>query len=158
MSFDADFNYGNATTYLSDGQDSLDSMIAKTEGDISMLANITMPHVDEKITALEERKTLYNVGKTMYNELQGYVDDIEALEPSDKTILHDFYYGYVEPSEPKDMWMTRMLKNAVTGNLLLDVEMVVNGNLTSEEANLMTELVCENYPITGNIVELQFVM
>lgn len=155
MSFDSTFDYSGALTFLTDQiENSVNVEIGVIESKLtdlnaipSALNYITLPEIQTQTntkTALESTRST----------LQGLISEIgivTSLPTEDKTMIYDFYTNSV--GEPLPQWMGRMLYNSDT--LVTQIANLTAETLTSEQASMMAEYICNMNPIHVNVYRQQ---
>lgn len=154
MSFDSEFDYSGSITYIDNRTDTINVAVSAITTKLSNLSAvdssfdyITAP----EIASLNHTSNVYSTMVSNLQALKGEIGTVTGLTSGDKAKLYSFYTDTIQ--EPKERWMARMIYN--TTGLVADAGNVIAGNLTSNQATLVAELVCAKYPINGIAHQLQ---
>lgn len=154
MSFDSLFDYTGSITFIDVRTDTINVEVSTITTKLSDLAAVDSSFdylTAPKITSLTHTQNVYDTMVSNLQELKGEINIVTSLNSADKANLYSFYTGSVEESISD--WMSRMIYN--TSGLIVEAENVLSGNLTSDQSNLMAELVCSKYPIKGIVHQVQ---
>ena len=154
MSFDSEFDYTGSITFINNRTDTINVEVSSITTKLADLANVDAAFdylTTPEMTSLNHTKNVYNTMVSNLQTLKGEINIVTALGSNDKANLYSFFTDSV--AEPKQQWMTRMIYN--TTGLASDAGNVIGGSLTSDQANLVAELVCQKYQIAGIAHQVQ---
>lgn len=153
MSFDSTFDYTGSITFINNRTDTINVEISTITTKLADLANVDSAFdylVNPEITTLNNTKNIYDNVVTNLQSLKGEIQIVTDLSSADKANLYSFYIASV--GESKKQWMARLVYN--TTGLVENVGNVLVGNLSTIESNLMAQLVCQKFPITGTVHQI----
>ena len=155
MSFDTAYDYSGAQTHLDTLIAAYQATSDEFQTKIDNLAALT--GYDDKIasatTNYTNQKSVFDTMVARYQAVKAEIDALEALDSGDKDDLYAFQQL---TSESTANWMARMLFNHTS--ILADADFIaILTDVTNTEDGKakVAELICMNYPIDRNAVELQ---
>ena len=154
MSFDSEFDYTGSISFIDEKTDTLNVTVSSITTKLADLANVDPAFnyiTGPELTTLTNNKNIYDTMISKYQDLKGEIAIVTGLPSGDKANLYSFYSSSV--NEPKTQWMGRMVYN--TEGLLQEAGNVIAGNLTSNQSNLVAELICGKFPIKGIVYQVQ---
>ena len=157
MSFDIDFDYTNAISYIDGVIDLANTKITDLDTQLDLVGNISSNSFSDltgtEISRLISNKNAANLNRTIWENLRGKVVGVTNLDSTSKNTLYNFY---ITSPEPKEAWMSRMPTNIETG-LISDANNWINesASLGTDSANILADLVCRKYPIQGQANRLR---
>ena len=151
MSFDTVFDYTLPKNYLNGRITDFNNDLTTVNGELVILGNLSNTYQSMCSRRMDYLNNKKGALETTLNKLANVVVEITTIEtlPSDsKNTLYEFYTTYIKPRklEFKKEYMARIMFNSTqivsNANVLLN-----DGNITSDEANCVIQLIREYNPI-----------
>lgn len=150
MSFDSEFDYTHVLESYNGKILELQEELDNSNATINLLGNLDAQY--QHLTVQESQyytnlKTKLNKDISNFGNVVGEIQNVITLPSHTKNVIYDFYTTYLNNGiNGKIVWMRSMPFNIGNG-LEDDVgNLMADGNITSEEANLVVELICGQYP------------
>lgn len=147
MSFDTDFDYTNALTFLDSCITNFNALSAATQTQIDDWAAVTgySSIASDATTELTAQKANYDAKSAEFQVVKDEITAVTGLSAGDKTTLYDFR---AITGEAKSSWMRRMMFNHAS--ILADSDLIAllaDATNTSDQKKMVGERICERYLI-----------
>ena len=165
MSFDSTFDYSNVLAFIQTCSNDCNDVISHCDSRIQVLDDLMVANINIDIPYLQDlqqrKDAIYydlkpnhmRLGNN-WQSLENEVNTVVNLDSSDKANIYNFFKNSIDMNQvPVNELMGKLVYN--TNSFINDVNVindhVSNGNITSDQSNVISVFVFNNYNIDANV-------